>query len=126
MFFLTPGQSYDVRLALEDPDNPGPVTKDLSITKRANEPVPSGAALWVDVQKGSDSAAGSEGSPLATISAAAAKAAAGQMVHVKAGVYRVSITPPVAGTTDRRSGDQRLGSDGRTSPARSRRSHRRH
>lgn len=102
VYFLSPGKPYDVRVVLDDPDNGGPVNADQTKSTRADAPAAaSGATIWVDATSGKDSNAGSESAPLATIQAAVEKAAAGDGVKVKPGVYRETITPPNPGTADK-------------------------
>ncbi len=98
VFFLEPGNTYDVRVVLDDPDNSGQLTSDQTASTRGNAPAASTSELWVDAAAGKDSNLGTAASPFATIQAAADKAKPGDKVRVKPGVYRESIDPPTAGT----------------------------
>ncbi|MET1005198.1 MAG: right-handed parallel beta-helix repeat-containing protein [Propionibacteriaceae bacterium] len=55
--------------------------------------VPSGA-IFVDGSKGSDSASGSQGSPLKTVKAAVSKASSGKTIVIRSGTYNESVTVP--------------------------------
>lgn len=99
VFFLAPGQGYDVRVVLSDPDNAAELTSEQSVTTRADQPAAAtGNTWWVDATLGDDQAAGSEAEPFRTIGAGASAAQPGDTVRVRPGVYRETVVPPRGGT----------------------------
>lgn len=106
IFHLTPGARYDLRWVLEDPDNSGPIVSSWvpnSPMKASNPPPPPPTAThWhVDAALGSDTNAGTQAAPFATIQAGANAAQPGDVVHVLPGVYRERVLPPRDGSSTR-------------------------
>jgi parallel beta helix pectate lyase-like protein/uncharacterized protein DUF1565 len=99
IFFLTPGQEYEVELTASDPDGGG--TKKARVSTR-NDGFPvgtSGRQLWVD-PAGDDANRGSVASPLRTIRQAAELAQPGDIVRVNPGVYREQVKVSTSGRRD--------------------------
>jgi parallel beta-helix repeat protein len=99
LFWLTPGTSYEARVTLSDPDG---VTGAASMvaafaTRPDTLPEPSLRTLHVS-PTGDDANPGTPGAPLRTIQRAADLAQAGDLVLVKPGVYRETVTVPRSGT----------------------------
>jgi hypothetical protein len=100
LFWLEPGNAYEVRVTLSDPDGlGGPAVATRALTTRpAALPEPSLRTLHVS-PTGSDTNPGtSAGAPLRTIQRAASLAQAGDLVLIQPGVYRESVSVPRSGT----------------------------
>jgi uncharacterized repeat protein (TIGR01451 family) len=84
--FLQPGQSYDLRLTLTDPDG-GSATQILSATTRTGlVPDPAGRQLYAIA--GSGGGTGTKTNPFLGLQAAASAAQPGDVINVAAGVYQ--------------------------------------
>lgn len=85
VLWLSSGTSYEVRATIDDPDGGGSVT---GAVRTRDEPVTAvaGRTWWVALD-GSDANDGTSARPLATIQAAADRAAAGDEIRVRPGIY---------------------------------------
>jgi hypothetical protein len=83
--FLQPGQSYDLRLTLSDPDG-GSTTQTLSASTRTGL-VPDAGGRQLYVAPGSGGGAGTLANPYKGLAAAAAAAQPGDNFHLAAGSY---------------------------------------
>jgi hypothetical protein len=100
VFDLEPGTSYDLRLTLGDPDGiTGPSVVDFAVATRPDVfPEPTLRTLHVS-PAGNDSNAGTDPlAPLKTIQRAADLSQPGDLVLIRPGVYRESVTIPASGT----------------------------
>jgi hypothetical protein len=102
LFSLAPGQAYEVRVTIADPDgvSGAPTTLAPLATRPAAQPEPSLRRLYV-APGGSDAPQNpgtSPGAPLRTIQRAADLAQAGDLVLISPGVYRESVSVPRSGT----------------------------
>lgn len=103
VLFLVPGTAYDIKVVVDDPDNPGPETLETTVHTRADappDPPPPGVTFWVDAAVGSDSNPGTPELPFRTIQAGANAARAGDSVKVRPGVYTEQVAPPRGGSPD--------------------------
>ncbi len=83
--FLQPGQTYELRLTLSDPDG-GDETRTITATTRVEqEPDPDGRQLYV--VPGNGGGDGSAGNPFQGLQAASDAAQPGDTFHVAAGTY---------------------------------------
>ena len=83
--FLEPGQAYDLRLTLSDPDGGGAVQTLSATTRTMLKPDPAGRQLYV--APGSGGGSGSQADPFKGLQAAADAAQPGDTFHVAAGTY---------------------------------------
>ena len=83
--FLVPGQTYELRMTLADPDGGGAVTTLTASTRTRPPSVYDGNHLWV--VPGSGGGDGSLGNPFQGIQAAADAAQPGDVFHISAGTY---------------------------------------
>jgi hypothetical protein len=97
VLWLSPSTAYEVRAVIEDPDGGGTSPASPVTTRSLPPATPSGRTWWV-ATNGSDSNDGSSGAPLATLSAAAGKASAGDEIRVRPGIYYQTLDTPKAGT----------------------------
>lgn len=85
LFFLHPGATYEIRLALKDPDG-GQATKDLTVTTRPVPALPTGGRTF-HVVPGDGGGDGSEKVPFKGIAAAEAVAKPGDIFLLRKGSY---------------------------------------
>jgi parallel beta-helix repeat protein len=100
LFWLRPGQSYEVRVTLSDPDGVvgAPTLTAALATRTDGLPEPSLRRLYV-APGGNDANPGtSPALPLRTVQRAATLAQAGDLVLIRPGVYRESVTVARSGT----------------------------
>lgn len=100
LFWLTPGTSYDVRVSLSDPDGGGGVGNGTVSTRVDALPEPTVRTLYV-APNGDDAVSNpgtNPAAPLKTIQRAANLAVAGDLVVIRAGVYREAVTVPASGS----------------------------
>ena len=100
VMWLSPDSPYEVRAVIDDPDGGG-TGSGSTRTRRNPDTVASGRTWWV-ATNGSDGAAGDAGAPLATLQVAAGKAAPGDEIRVRPGIYYQTLDTPVAGTSSAR------------------------
>jgi len=102
LFFLRPGNDYEVQVTVTDPDGvsgPASATTPLS-TRSPLAPFVPLRTLYVELG-GSDSNPGTDPDfPLATIQAAADLSQPGDLISIAPGVYRESVDVPTSGTAD--------------------------
>jgi hypothetical protein len=100
LFWLTPGRQYEVQVQLFDPDGlAGSPAAAATLQTRPDILVePSGRTLYVS-PTGNDTSPGTDpGSPLRTIQRGANLAQPGDLVLIRPGVYRESVTVPRSGS----------------------------
>jgi hypothetical protein len=83
--FLQPGQTYELRLSLSDPDGGGAVQTASASLRPPLQPDPNGAQRYVAPGNGGGS--GAPGDPFLGLQAAADAALPGDVFHVAAGIY---------------------------------------
>jgi uncharacterized repeat protein (TIGR01451 family) len=83
--FLEPGQTYDLRLTLTDPDGGSETRVVTGSTRTQLQPDPAGRELYVESGNGGGS--GSLADPFQGLQAAANAAQPGDTFHVAAGIY---------------------------------------
>jgi uncharacterized repeat protein (TIGR01451 family) len=84
--FLEPGQTYELRLTLTDPDGGGETRTVTAITRTEPQPDPAGRQLYV--VPGDGGGDGSVGNPFRGMQAAADAAQPGDVLHIAAGTYQ--------------------------------------
>lgn len=100
LFGLVPGTAYEARVTLSDPDGvTGAATAVATFSTRPEVlPEPTLRTLWV-APGGDDGNPGTDPSaPLRTIQRAADLSQPGDLVRIRAGVYREAVTVPRSGT----------------------------
>jgi hypothetical protein len=91
--FLEPGQTYELRLTLTDPDGGGETRTVTAATRTEPQPDPAGRRLYVIPGSGGAcgergrTSDGSAGDPFRGLQAAADAAQPGDVLHVAAGIY---------------------------------------
>ncbi len=98
LMFLEPATSYELRVTLGPEGAPVQVLEDSFVTRADGPPAPRGDEIWVDASDGGDGNPGTMAAPTATIQAASALAAPGDIIRVRPGVYRETVTPPTGGS----------------------------
>lgn len=99
VFYLLPATQYELEVTLDDPDNAAPTDKRASLTTRADAPPPpKGKTIVVSASQGDDGHPGTAAEPKKTIAAALAVADPGDLVQVRAGIYREALELPRSGT----------------------------
>jgi uncharacterized repeat protein (TIGR01451 family) len=83
--FLQPGQTYELRLTLTDPDGGGTTQMTTATTRTELQAAPAGRQRYV--VPGSGGGAGSAGNPFKGLAAAASDAQHGDIFNVAAGTY---------------------------------------
>ncbi len=99
IFYLTEGTLYDVRVSVKGCQNEGCQTIGSIRTRRYEFPTGSGKHYYVDIN-GNDASPGTEQAPFRTIQKGADVAQPGDVIHVRPGIYRESITMRNSGTED--------------------------
>jgi len=100
IFYLEPDTSYELRVAITDPDGaPGEPKTTTVRTRSETIPLGGGREYWV-APDGDDNAAGREAAPFRTIQHAADLAGPGDTVWVKPGVYREEVHVTRSGRPD--------------------------
>jgi len=99
VFWLARGRAYDVRVTLQDPEGvSGSASRTVRIRTRDERLADPGLRTLYVSPGGNDSGSGTVGSPFRTVQRAADLAQAGDLILVRPGVYRESVTMARSGT----------------------------
>jgi parallel beta-helix repeat protein len=102
LFWLNPGMSYEVQVAVSDPDgvsgSPSPVTS--LVTRSETLPEPSIRTLYVAISGNDTNPGTNSAAPLRTIQRAATLSQAGDLILIEPGVYREGVSVPRSGTAN--------------------------